>query len=369
MKVLILSCDTGQGHNSAAHAVEEALQRKGVFCKVLDPLIFGGKHAAGLVSGAYTGIMKLAPRAFGAVYGAGALYSNAHLPSPIYHANARYAQKLGDYILREGYTAVVCTHLYPMEAMTALRRRPGFHVPAYGVLTDYTCIPFLREVALDGYFIPQEDLRRELVGQGLPSNLIFPTGIPVSGKFNTHLTRAEARKRLGLPQTAPMVLIMSGGIGCGYLAQLCEAFLKRSEGPFTACVLVGRNRQLKAELDARFGNTGRIRTVLFTTQVNVYMDAAEVLISKPGGLSSTEAAVANIPLVHLLAYGGCETKNALFFARRGMSLRAETVEQAVDGAWRLMKSPARAEQMRQAQRRYIPAHGAEEIAERVTGHG
>lgn len=369
MKVLILSCNTGSGHNSAAHAVEEALNRKGVFCKVLDPLIFGGKHAAGLVSGAYTGIMRIAPRAFGAVYGAGALYSSAHLPSPIYHANARYAQKLGDYILREGYTAVVCTHLYPMEAMTALRRRPGFHVPSYGVLTDYTCIPFLRDVALDGYFIPQADLRRELMDQGLPGDLIFPTGIPVSGRFNTHLSRSEARKRLGLPQNAPMVLVMSGGIGCGQLARLCEEFLKRSEGPFTACVLVGQNRRLKAELDARFGGTGRIRTVLFTREVNVYMDAAEVLISKPGGLSSTEAAVANIPLVHLLAYGGCETKNALFFAKRGMSLRAQSVEQAVDYAWRLIKSPARAEQLRQAQRRGIPAHGAEEIAERVTEHG
>ena len=140
MKVLILSCDTGCGHNSAAAAIADELARRGIEHHVFDPLTLGGKHTDRIVSSSYTGMLRKAPSAFGAIYRAGDLYSSTGITSPIYLANAMYAKRLNAYIMGGCYDRVICTHLFAMEAMTAIKRRLGGSVPCYGVMTDYTAI-------------------------------------------------------------------------------------------------------------------------------------------------------------------------------------------------------------------------------------
>lgn len=367
MKVLILSCDTGEGHNSAAAAVAVALTRRGVENELFDPISLAGKRAERFVSGAYTTIMKKAPSAFNALYRAGDIYSSTGITSPVYHANARYAEALRAYIEENGFESVVCTHLYPMEAMTAIKRAGGFSVPAYGVLTDYTCIPFFAETELDGYFIPHEDLRAELVAKGIPSERIFATGIPVHEKFTQPMEKSAARNYLAIAQRQEVYLVMSGGIGVGNAGALCDEILtQRGEGAYTVFVLVGRNSDLKASLDEKYAGNAHVRTVTFTEKVNVYMNAADVMISKPGGLTSTEAAVAQVPFVQLLVYTGCEGKNIEFFSSRGLSVRAENAADAAAKAIDLATHEDKAAAMRAAQRENIAPDAAEKIAERVT---
>ena len=162
MKVLILSCDTGQGHNSAARAVFEAFDRRGNVCEMFDPLTLGRKRTAHIVSATYSGMLRKAPAVFGVLYRAGDIYSSTGITSPIYRANTHYADSLREYITSNSFDAVVSTHLFSMEALTAIRRKPYFAVPCFGVLTDYTRIPFFAETDLDGYFIPHDDLMDEI---------------------------------------------------------------------------------------------------------------------------------------------------------------------------------------------------------------
>ncbi len=368
MKILILSCNTGQGHNSAAYAVEEALQKRNIDCTVIDPLTFGKKKTAGIVSATYTGIMKKMPRAFGVLYKVGDLYSSTGLVSPVYRANAHYSEKLEKYILEGGFSAVICTHLFAMESLTALKKKPEFRIPCFGVLTDYTCIPFFSETRLEGYCIPHEDLRQEMLDKGLPDSRIYCTGIPVAARFSQHTERSEARRMLDLPQNLPIILVMCGGIGCGHVAALCHSLLQKNTSDFLICVLTGRNQKLKEELDQQFASSGKVKTVPYTEKVNLYMNASDVMISKPGGLTSTEAAVANIPLVHLLAFAGCETKNVEFFSERGISVHAKNEKAAVDHAWSLIENPQLSDTMRAMQRKYIAPDAADRIASLVIGH-
>ena len=365
MKVLILSCDTGEGHNSAAAAVAGALTRKGIENRVFDPLVLAGKYAERFVSGAYTTIMKKAPSAFNALYRAGDIYSSTGITSPVYHANARYAANLRAFIETNGYDRVVCTHLYPMETLTAIRKAGDFTVPCYGVLTDYTCIPFLAETDLDGYFIAHEDLRAELVEKGIPSDRIIVTGIPVDEKFAHHMEKAAARNYLAIPQNQDVFLVMSGGIGVGNAGAICDEILRRHSGAFTVYILVGRNSDLKQTLDEKYAGNEHVRIVTFTKKVNVYMNAADVMISKPGGLTSTEAAVAQVPLVQLLVYTACEAPNIAFFSSHGLSERAENAADAAEKAVALVRDKARAEAMREAQRNTIASDAADKIAERI----
>ena len=240
-RILILSCFTGEGHNSAAKAMHSAFDALEVPSRIMDPVSFQGKHAQHFISSFYNGMIRRSPGAFGALYKAGALYDATGWVSPVYLANAAYAERLNRFLEAQHYTDVVCTHLYGMEAMTALKKRGKSTAPAYGIMTDYTCTPFLAETELDGYFTPHASLSENLIRRGLPADKLHPFGIPVSPAFDSPLSRQEARARLGIPEEKKLFLIMTGGVGCESLLGLCDAFLAAADETMLAQILVGHN--------------------------------------------------------------------------------------------------------------------------------
>lgn len=366
MKTLVLSCDTGQGHNMAANAVCEALERMGAGYEMLDPLAaFCSEKTAHGVTSIYNTMLRKMPGAFGVIYKAGDIYSSTGITSPVYTANAKYAEKLREYILTGDFGAVVCTHLFPMLALTALKKQ-GFSAECYGVLTDYTCIPFFAETALDGYFIPHESLADELAAKGLPAGRLYATGIPVSARFESEMTQAEARAALSLPRDVKTALVMSGGVGCGDPGAVCDALLEAC-GDICVCVLTGKNEALHGTLSERYRGDERVRVVPFTNDVALYMRASDVMISKPGGLTSTEACVAGVPLVILRVYAACETANAGFFESRGLAVCARNAREAAAEAAKILGNPELGAEMRRAQRETLPPHAADRIAAKAVG--
>lgn len=365
MKLLILSCNTGEGHHSAALAVQEALNARGVPNDIMDPLSSVGEATRKRVCELYNSIIRNMPKAFGLIYRAGELVDSALPGSPVYFANSLYASRLLDCIREGGYDGVISTHLYGMEAMTAIRRKLGVHVPNYGVLTDYTCIPFFSDVQLDGYFIPHRDLAAELAEKGMDARLLIPTGIPVSERFAHALPQDEARRRLNLPEGKRVYLVMTGGVGCGNVSEICDGLRAGDDSDFLACVLTGRNEELRAELAERYRGEPRVRPVEFTREVSIYMNAADVLITKPGGLSSTEAAAARVPLVHWITIPGCEERNADFFSARGLSVQTRSPGEAASLAVALARDPAACAAMRKRQAEEINPYSARDAVGHV----
>ena len=368
MKILVLSCSTGEGHNSAARALCAQAAEMGIDADLADPVSFAGPRAARAVAGLYNRMIRHVPPLFGAVYALGGAYAATDLPSPIRAANALYAPALCRHLAVHRYDAVVSTHLYGMEAMHTVRRM-GRSVPSWGVLTDYTPIPFLIENDVDGFFIPHADLAPEMEAAGVPSARLFAAGIPVHPRFETPTPRDTARTALSLPGRGRMFLLMTGGVGCGHAGDLCRALLARMEADDFLCVLAGRNERMAAELRIRFGGDGRLRVIPFTGEVPLYLHAADVVVTKPGGLTSTEAAVAGAPLVHILSVPGCETRNAAFFAAHGMSLHAKNFREAAAMAAHLAANRGAARTMRENQARNLPAGAARRVLEAVTRHG
>ena len=336
MKLLILSCNTGEGHHSAALAVQEALNARGVPNDIMDPLSSVGEATRKRVCELYNSIIRNMPKAFGLIYRAGELVDDALPGSPVYFANSLYASRLLDCIREGGYDGVISTHLYGMEAMTAIRRKLGVHVPNYGVLTDYTCIPFFSDVQLDGYFIPHRDLAAELAEKGMDARLLIPTGIPVSERFAHALPQDDARRRLNLPEGKRVYLVMTGGVGCGNVSEICDGLRAGDDSDFLACVLTGRNEELRAELAERYR-----------------------------GLSSTEAAAARVPLVHWITIPGCEERNADFFSARGLSVQTRSPGEAASLAVALARDPAACAAMRKRQAEEINPYSARDAVGHV----
>ena len=363
MKILLLSCSTGEGHNHCALAAREALDKRGHETEFLDMMqMFGGPGPLSFDK-ILNRISTKSPEVFGMMYHAGEMYSSTGVTSPVYLANTRRARQLNDFIRDNGYDAVVCSHLFPMESLTFLRRRGGAAVRCYGILSDYTCIPFLPETELDGYFLPHEDVMADCIKAGMPAEKLFVTGMPVAEKFTVSMTKAQAREELGLPQDKKIYLVMTGGIGCGDAVTLCNT-LRRIPDDSIICTLPGRNEELRFTLEEEYRGD-RVMVVPFTDKVPVYMHAADVLLSKAGGISSSEAAILGVPLVHTMAIPGVETLNAQFFHSHGLSLFASDASEAARFADRLIYDSALSGRMLAAQSTCLPKDGAERIAHQI----
>lgn len=366
MKVLVISCNTGGGHNSAGHAVEEQLKKEGIDVRFLDMFSLSGEKLSKKVSDCYIFSTRY-PALFKAAYMAGSLISSPRHKSPVYYANKAYCKRLYRYLKENRFDVVVTSHLFPAEALTALKRSGRLDFKTVAVATDYTSIPFWEETELDKYIIPHPDLVEEFAMRGLPREKLYPLGIPVSGRFQCQISREEAREWIRaniFPQLdcgKRLYLIMSGSMGFGNSEKLISELLKRYEDHITVLTVCGTNEKLKDRLTGAFGANENVLITGFTKQVAICMKACDVLFTKPGGLSTTEAAVANVPLIHTAPIPGCETKNALFFSERGMSCSSSKVKEQITYAEKLCMDRNYRECQLEAQRANIPHNAAENI--------
>lgn len=357
-RFLVLSCSTGEGHNSAAKAVYHRLQSLGHDCELVDALSFAGQKISRQVCDLYSSITLKSPRAFQALYKAGGAISSARHKSPIYYLNNLYSQKLYDYLLEGGFDGVVTSHLFPAQTLTGIIRKYGISLPTLGIATDYTSIPFWEETELAGYIVPHESLLEEFAPLGREKLHAF--GIPVDHAFCETTPQEEACRALDIPLDREKFLILSGSMGFGDPQAILSSVLRQAEFPFLT-VVCGNNDTLAAQLRERYGEDPRVRILGYTDQVSLLMDACDVVFTKPGGLSSTEAAVKRIPLVHTAPIPGCETKNMEFFGKLGLSVHGETADDCAGKALSLIHDSALRKRMIEAQGRQINPHACDDI--------
>lgn len=349
MKVLILSCNTGGGHNAAASALKESLNFYHHEAEVLDLMSLGRKHTSALVGGAYVKLVSVFPAGFGALYQLGELVRKFPWKSPVYYANARLGNALADYIDQNHFNAVVTTHLYPAETLTWMKQKGRLTIPCVAVATDYACIPFWEETNCDYYVVPHKDLIPEFASCGIPEEKLLPLGIPVRPAFARPASKEDVRRHLGLPENAPLFLVMSGSMGFGKVHLLAHELVSRLENGEQAVIICGNNKKRMRSLRLQFHKNPNVHIIGFTRHVAEYMAATDVLFTKPGGLSSTEAAVRRVPLVHTDPIPGCETKNRAFFVSRGMSVTGAHQKELAEAGISLARDDARQIAMLDAQ--------------------
>lgn len=180
------------------------------------------------------------------------------------------------------------------------------------------------------------------------------------------ITKSEARTALKLPQDKKLVAVAAGSAGCGKITALCGRLDRELGKDCVIAVFPARNKKLKDGLLKRFGGNDRIIIVDYTPNINLYFKAADVVLTKPGGLSSTEAAVAGVPIIHLKAIPGCETANAEYFSKNGLSVKAGTVKKAVKAVEKLLYDGDCTRNMLDLQQILINAYATETIAEIIT---
>lgn len=355
MRVLILSANTGGGHNSTASALAEQFEKMNVDCEIMDALSMISEKASNFISWGHSYVYRKMPRLFGTAY----RFEEKHPPQKIYDYFAKGAVGLQEKLLSECFDAVICVHVFAGMMMTEVRRRFGNPVPNYFVATDYTCSPGVSSLDADAFFIPHRMLFGEFVRAMIGSDKLYATGIPVQSRFYERIDQREARKQLGLHEDGRVVLLGCGSIGCGKLDRHALELANRLPDDVTLVVLCGKNEELANDL-SRFSSDTFV-VVGFTKDVSLYMSAADVYLTKPGGLMTTEAIVKRLPMVFVDAVPGCETRNFDFLSRSQVAEGTKNWKQAISVTARMLEHSEMLEKQRDAMESFHRGIAAEQI--------
>lgn len=345
MKVLILTCNTGGGHNSTATAITDEFEKNGIECIRRDALEFVSKKFSGALCDAFVLMYRRFPVLWrGGYRGAEILDRPLHITRKIRNSitipdslktklsdfTRPYAPLLSDassklcvFVQQNGIDTVICTHPFAAIMTTFLKEIYMPDILTSFVATDYTCSPTVGDSFVDLYFIPHEGLRSEFENAGVPSDKIVASGIPVRKEFYSPARKKKALKVLGIPDGMRNVVLMSGSMGAGNMGRLVEKIYDSIPRDCMLTVVCGSNKELYDKvykMDKR-----RINLIGFTDSMPMIMDSAELLITKPGGLTSTEGAVKHIPMLFLDIVGGCERRNIAYFIENGWAEGTERV--------------------------------------------
>ena len=352
MRTLILSCNTGEGHNSCAKAIQETYAAHGETCDIVDALQFISKRASQFISDWHSRIYRHAPKLYKAGYHTAEERTSVFREgTTVYRYLTSGSEKLYHFILDGGYDNIICTHVFPALALTAMLKHHPMPLVTSFVSTDYTCSPSVENSELDYYFIPDISLTEEFVQCGVPREKLIDSGMPVKQAFYQDTDKAAAKAELGLPADHQHLLVMCGSIGCGPIKELTEDLLIRLTSEQELTIVCGANEELFAKLERHFAHDPRIHIHGMVDYVPLLIHSADLFLTKPGGLSTSEAAACGVPMLLMDTVAGCEGHNLNFFLRQGIAVTADTPKHLADLAAALLADPEQLQKMARAARR------------------
>ena len=310
MKILIISCSTGGGHNACAKYILEELKNNNIEAEFKDFYDIVNKKAKKLSEKLYLSTLNGNGKIFKVVYKLGELYSKTKLKSPVYSVNKLHKKKLYNYIIQNKIDLVITTHIFPALTLTAIKK-----VPFLLVATDYTACPFMEE-ANPNYYVIQNGIEKDFINKGIDEKKLLKTGIPVSSNFIKNAKDIRYNLNIDKEKT---ILIMLGSMGFGNINKIVNNLLEIDNTKII--IVTGSNKELYNKLK-KIKNK-KLITLGYVHNMNDLIYSSDIVVSKPGGLSSTEIASINKPLIHAFAIPGIETTNTNFFYNHKMSIKCD----------------------------------------------
>lgn len=333
-RILIVTASVGSGHTQAALAIKQALQKNyGYQALVIDFLSGGGKYLGKVVKSTYLRALRMFPEIWDYVY----RYSNEPrygepIKSVLQLASERYMSQI---IRRYSPDVLVFTHPFPCGAAAGLKKDGKTAVPLVGVITDYAVHRFWEYPEVDHYCVATDELAAEVLSQGFGS-AVSSVGIPV---------RDMIRSRDDLPASPHNVLVMGGGMGMGPNAEMVRA-LTALPG-ISVRAVCGKNAHLYHLLKSSSLRPARLKVYGFTHRIPELMAEASLLVTKPGGLTASEALAAGLPMILVDVFGGQEEDNAAFLVENGVARLAHGIDELKEHVRDILSSPGTLAAMRE----------------------
>jgi processive 1,2-diacylglycerol beta-glucosyltransferase len=367
-RVLLLSATSGAGHVRAAQALEKAFSARGdCLVEHIDALQYVSRLFQRIYDKAYISIVRRAPDLMGVLYD--------RTDQPWHHAQRRLAlDRLNTgpmirLLKRIQPDLCVATHFLPAEIIAWLIAKQKLRTHNAIVVTDYDVHAMWLCRTVDRYYVALDEAKEYLARIGVPREKLHVTGIPIDPLFATPVSRSDARNQLGLDRRATVILISAGGYGIGPVEQLVKDLLGLQR-PWQLVAIAGKSEKVKKRLEEIAAAAGKLQSgahrlcaVGFTTEMDKYMAAADLMVGKAGGLTTSEALARALPMALIEPIPGQEERNADHLLEAGAAIRCNNLPAA---AWKiavLLDDAGRFSRMRDAARALGKPSAAARIAE------
>lgn len=345
MKILTLSVSAGSGHSKAAEAINDYFNKNytDVENRTINTLKYINPVIDKLVIGSYLNALKKTPAIYAKLFSYAE--SDDTVSSITQLINDLLSIKLKNLIDKYAPDVIVCTHFFPLEMVSILKRKGKINTPTIAIITDYAPHSIWFYDYVDAYVVPHEDFVQDLIEKGIAKDTIYPFGIPISEEFMEIINKKTCRRELGMNEDTLTLLLMGGGLGMGNMKSIFEqlAFSNLS-AQLIACT--GNNMKLKNQLIDISSRCNKKTLIYdFTDNVSSLMSACDILISKPGGLTVTESINKHLPLVITSAIPGHEERNADYLLNNGIAARVKDTDSIVSVVKQLTKSKFRLNHM------------------------
>ncbi len=372
MRILIATVTAGAGHLAAAAALDEAWRacRPGDVVERIDLVKFFSPLHRKLVSDGYVKLVAHAPELWGMMFGKtddpkvaqGLLRLQRALPSGSRVKFARYVKQFAPDV-------VLSTHYLPLQILGRMRAKSkkknepsGVGPMVVSIVTDFVAHALWMDPCVDFYCVAAEETKARLLARGVAAENVVATGIPISARFSAKTEVRAVRQALGLRDDQPVLLVLSGGFGMGPVGEIVAA-LDKVERTFQTVVVTGRNPELRRELA---GQDRRHPTHVlgYASNMHELMAMADLIITKPGGLTTSELLAMGKPLFIVNPIPGQEAANSDFLLERGAAAKVNRVEDLPFRIEQLLGTKKLLEMARAARALGRP-HAAREVCEEV----
>ncbi len=366
MKVLITHVPAGSGHEKAAEAVHLAIRERH---PAAEAVLLNGLEGMSpwyqwTFTEGYIGMIHRYPGVWGFFYHLADLRGLAWASYNLHRlSNGSHGRNLEQIFLRHSPDAIVATHFFPVEVAAFLKQKGKLRSRIIAVITDYLPHSVWIAPGVDLYAVACSATRDELIRRGVPGDRVRVTGIPIEPKFKRRHERRALAQRLGLDPRLFTVLIGSGGFGTGPVQEEIAAFRAVRER-LQLLIVTGKNSALYQHLEGmRETIPHELKIYRFVDNMHELMDVSDIMVTKPGGLSCTEAMAKDLPLLLTAAIPGQESRNARILREMGAAVLCTKPGGLPECIQRLRSSPDILKRMAQAGREHGRPDACYEVAE------
>jgi len=311
------------GHHSATLAIEKALKMLEPATEVLniDAFNYTNPVSERIVNSLYMAIIKRTPKIWDYLYDNPTVVKKIErIKNTIHKFNSPKLKKLFDKFKPD---AIICTQAFPCGMVADFKKTYASDIPLVAVLTDYIPHSYWVYDTIDYYVTPSEEVSLRLMKKGVPSDKIKSFGIPFDPKFNESITKNEVIKKLSLDPNLFTVLIMGGGQGLGPIKTIVRS-LEKVKHNFQELIVTGTNKKLYRSLKRRMKKyKKKILLFGYANNINELMIAANIIITKPGGVTVSEAIAKKIPMIIIKPIPGQEENNTVYLTDKKAAIKID----------------------------------------------
>ncbi len=355
------------GHRQATLAIQGSLRQ-------LDPAAhipcvngFGYTYPRleKVINRAYMGVVKRTPKVWDYLYDNPKIVKNSQGIKRFLHKTSH--KKIAKLFARHRPDTVVCTQAFPCGMVADFKRAKNLNVKLIAVLTDYAPHSFWINPGVDYYIVPHADAKDRFVKKGVNPDSIKVYGIPIRTKFSAQMDRGPIAEKFGLDLNTPIVLVMGGGQGLGPIKDVVRSLLAMGV-PAQIVVLAGTNKKvLDWGTGLKLAEDKKLSCFSYIPNVDELMEVATLIISKPGGLTTSESLAKGLPMVIIDPLPGQEMRNTDFLLEHGIGIRIDKSRDVGEEVEILLRSPGRLASMRHAAFENGKPHAAFDIAKLILG--